>query len=194
MGISIRDLAATPKALVPKAGSGSITGLAGVRAVSTPILVDLNDRPSKAMIVRGGKEVATPVLNPGRASQVLENFVPIVRFNEPRSVRQSVSPGTLVARGTAIDLDFLAPELVTLGIFEGVHADLQARSVTAIAPMLVDPEIVPLLDKSVTDMTAAERQNLTVKLQAANVSVDDAVPDRSLAAALAGLKTAQAFR
>ena len=59
MGISIRNLVAPPKALD--------TSIALSKAV-TPIVVDLAEAPSKATIVRNGKEVATPTIDPARAS------------------------------------------------------------------------------------------------------------------------------
>jgi len=158
------------------------------------VVVDLGASASRANILRDGKEVATPVVNIERAASVLENFIPIARINEPRSVRQSIAAGTIVTRGTVVDVDFLAPEQVTLGIFEGVHADLRARSVTSLAALLADPEVSTALAKPDDTLTAADRQNLTVKLQAANVGVDDTTSDRSLGAALVGLRTAQAFR
>ena len=143
--------------------------------------------------MRGGIDVDTPIANPGRAASILENFAPIIRQAEPRSVRQSIAPGTIVTRGTAIDVELLAPDLVTLGIFEGVHTDLRATNVTALATLLQDPEVSTAIAKPTTALTATERQNLSAKLAAANVTVDDTVADRSLTAAIAGLRTAKAF-
>jgi hypothetical protein len=167
---------------------------ATTRAASSNIFVDIDAAPSKAVIVRGGKEVETPTVNLERASAILENFIPVPRVTEPRCVSQSIVSGTLVTRGTAIDVELLQPERVTLGLFEGVHADLRARSVLDLGPLLQDPEIVPLLGKQASELTAAEQQNLTAKLATVNVGVDNAAPDRSLGAALAGLKSANAFR
>jgi len=167
---------------------------AALRNTAAEVVVDLDAAPAKATIVRGTTAVETPSVNLERASSLLENFIPIGHNNDPRGVRQSISEGTIVARGTAIDVDFLTPNQVTLGIFEGVHADLQALTVNAVAPLLQDPEVTSLLKKSTSDLTAAERQNLTAKLATINVGVDDTVPARSLAAAVVGLKTAEVFR
>jgi len=186
-----------PGGLTPIAGVAgtSITGTGrlSAAALSREVVIDLEKEPTHATIVRGGQEIETPVINPTRAASILENFIPLARQTEPRSVRQSIAPGTLVTRGTAIDVDLLAPEQVTLGIFEGIHTDLRARSVTAMATLLQDPEVSIAIAKPATALTEAERQNLTAKLQAANVGVDDTVPERSLGAAIAGLKTAKAF-
>jgi hypothetical protein len=157
-------------------------------------VVDLEATRTKVDIVRGTETVVTPVINPGRAAGLLESFVPVRRVEESRSVKQSIAPGTLVARGTTVDLEFLAPALVSLGLFEGVHADLRARNVLAVAPLLDDPEVVTLVKKDVATLTTAERQNLSAKLAAQNIGVDDANPERSLGAAVMGLKSAQAFR
>jgi hypothetical protein len=167
---------------------------AAVRAAAAEIVVDLDAAPAKATIVRGTTSVETPSVNLERASSLLEDFIPIGHNNDPRGVRQSIAEGTIVARGTAIDVDFLAPSQVKLGIFEGVHADLQNLTVNAVVPLLSDPEVTPLLAKATSDLTAAERQNLTAKLATINVGVDDTVPSKSLAAAVAGLKTAEVFR
>jgi hypothetical protein len=177
------------------AGKAAVLSTAGgLRAVSASVRVDLGGEPSKAIILRGGKEVETPTVNLERASAILENFIPVPRLTEPRAVSQSIVAGTLVTRGTAVDLEFLQPDRVTLGLFEGVHADLRARSVLDLGPLLQDPEIVPLLGKQASELTAAESQNLTAKLGQFNVGVDNTAPDRSLGAALAGLKSANAFR
>jgi hypothetical protein len=157
------------------------------------ITIDVDKEPKFAKIIRGGKEIETPLPNRERADSILENFEPVIRQQEPRSVRQSIAPGTLVTQGTAIDIELLAPERVTLGIFEGVHLDLRPRAVTELNPLLTDPEVLAIIAKPSTTLTAADRQNLSAKLATANVAVDDSVADRSLAAAIAGLKTAQAF-
>ena len=183
-----------------RAGGGSFVGGSALAAATRTsltrkdVVVDLEAAKSRATIVRGGQNVETPVIDPGRASAILDNFVPVGRMAEARSVRQTIAPGTLVSPGTAIDVEFLAPDQVTLGIFEGVHADLRDRNILAVAPLLQDPEVTPLLSKASTDLTAAERTNLQAKLATINVGVDDTVPERSLGAALAGLKTARAFR
>jgi hypothetical protein len=167
---------------------------AATAAISRDVIIDIAEAPTHATIVRHGQEVATPIANPARAASILENFIPIIRQEEPRSVRQSIAPGTIVTRGTAIDIDLLVPEQVTLGIFEGVHTDLRATNVTALATLLQDPEVTTAIAKPTSALTPTERQNLSAKLQAANVTVDDTVPDRSLGAAITGLKAAQAFR
>jgi hypothetical protein len=167
---------------------------AAARATVSDVVVDLDAAPAKATIVRGTTAVETPSINLERASGLLENFIPVAHNNDPRGVRQSIAEGTIVARGTAVDVDFLTPNQVTLGIFEGVHADLQNLTVNGVASLLQDPEVTPLLQKSTNDLTAAERQNLTAKLATINVGVDDTVPSRSLAAAVVGLKTAEVFR
>jgi hypothetical protein len=157
-------------------------------------VVDLEATKTKATIVRGTESVETPVINPVRATGILDSFIPIRRTEEARSVKQSIAAGTLVARGTAVDLEFLAPANVSLGLFEGVHADLRTRNVLAVAPLLDDPEVVTLVKKDVGTLTVDERQNLSVKLAAQGVTVDETNPDRSLGAAVMGLKSAQAFR
>jgi hypothetical protein len=158
------------------------------------VVVDIGSPATKATIVRGGKEVETPVANPERSAALLENFVPLARNTEPRSVRQTIAAGTLVTLGTAVDVEFLAPDHVTLGIFEGVHTDLRAQNVMALVPLLQDTEVTTLIGKPSADLTDADKQNLRTKLQTVNVAVDDTVPERSLGAAIVGLKTAQAFR
>jgi hypothetical protein len=176
--------------------AGTIRGTANptlAAALAREVVVEVDKEPTHATIVRGGLEVETPVVNPTRAASILENFTPVIRQEEPRSVRQSIAAGTLVTHGTAIDIELLAPAQVTLGIFEGVHLDLRPVAVTALNPLLTDPEVLQIIAKPTTALTPADRQNLTAKLATANVAVDDAVPDRSLTAAIAGLKTAKAF-
>lgn len=162
--------------------------------VPTEKVVDLEATKTTATIVRGTEAVETPVINMTRATGLLDAFVPIRRTEAPRAVKQTIAAGTLVARGTSVDLEFLAPANVVLGLFDGVHADLRAASVVSVAPLLNDPEIVTALKKDTSTLTAAERQNVGAKLAAANVTIDESVPERSLGAAFAALKSAQAFR
>lgn len=171
----------------------SLSAAAALRPEVTKV-VDLEATRTKVDIVRGTESVVTPVINPGRATGILESFVPIRRTEEARSVKQSIAPGTLVARGTTVDLEFLAPALVSLGLFEGVHADLRTRNVLAVAPLLDDPEVTTLMKKDVGALTVDERQNLSAKLAAQSITLDESVPERSLGAAVMGLKSAQAFR
>jgi len=176
-----------------RAGIRDVSAAAALRPEVTKV-VDLEATRTKVDIVRGTETVVTPVINPVRATGILEAFVPIRRTEEARSVKQSIAAGTLVARGTAIDLEFLAPANVLLGLFEGVHADLRTRNVMTVAPLLDDPEVVTLVKKDVGTLTVDERQNLSVKLAAQGVTVDETNPERSLGAAVMGLKSAQAFR
>ena len=136
----------------------------------------------------------TPVINLTRATGLLDAFVPVRRTEEARAVKQTIVAGTLVARGTTIDLEFLAPTHVVLGIFDGVHADLRASSVLSVASLLDDPEVSAALKKNTSELTATERQNVGAKFAAANVAIDDAVPEKSMGAAFMALKSAQAFR
>lgn len=182
MGISIRP--------------AKVTGatLAAAARIPTEKVVDLDATRVKATIVRGTESVETPVVNLTRATGLLDAFVPVRRTEEARAVKQTISAGTLVARGTSVDLEFLAPTHVVLGLFDGVHMDLRASSVLTVAPLLDDPEVVAALRKDSVTLTTSERQNVTAKFAAANVTIDESVPERSLGAAFAALKSAQAFR
>lgn len=163
-----------------------------VRLPPTDVTVDLDAAPQRANIVRDGKEIVPPVANPTRSADLLQQFVPMARILEPRSVRQSIAPGTLVSRGTAVDVDFLAPDKVKVGIFDGVHLDLRNALVPSLANLLNDPEVAAALAKP--DLTDAEKLNLRTKLATVSVTVDDNVPEKSLGAAITGLRAAQAFR
>lgn len=188
MGSSIR-----PGLLSATAISKASTLSASAR-IATEKVVDLEATRTKATIVRGTEAVETPVINLTRASGLLDAFVPVRRTEEARAVKQTIVAGTLVARGTTIDLEFLAPALVVLGIFDGVHADLRASSVLSVASLLDDPEVSAALKKGSSELTATERQNVGAKFAAAHVTIDDAVPEKSMGAAFAALKSAQAFR
>ena len=188
MGSSLRPgLAAA--AAIPKTSV-----LATAVRIPTEKVVDLEATRTKATIVRGTETVETPVINLTRATGLLDAFVPVRRTEEARAVKQTIVAGTLVARGTTIDLEFLAPTHVVLGIFDGVHADLRASSVLSVASLLDDPEVSAALKKNTSELTATERQNVGAKFAAANVAIDDAVPEKSMGAAFMALKSAQAFR
>jgi hypothetical protein len=193
MGTPFRPFRATRVAPATELSTAALNLAAASRVPVSDVVVDLGSAASRATIVRGGREVETPVINAERAASVLEAFVPRERNTEPRSVQQSIAPGTLVTRGTALDVEFLTPDQVVIGMFEGVHADLAARNVTSLSALLRDSEVTTVLAKPTADLTDADKQNLTAKLQTVNVAVDDTVSTRSLGAAIAGLKAAQAF-
>lgn len=201
MGSSFRFGALSPAVLkaattptTPTVSASVLPSLAAALRTDTPKVVDLEATTVTAKIVRGTEAVETPAINIARASGILDNFIPIPRIGVPRGVKQSIAAGTLVARGTSVDLEFLAPNLVQLGLFDGVHADLRALTVPAVATLLDDPEVASALKKDATTLTAAEKQNVSVKLAAQGVTVDDTVADKSFGAALVGLKSAMAFR
>src|SRR4051794_12639708 len=80
---------ATTSTTAGKAATATAAGAAAARASTAGVFVDLGEAPSRAVIVRGGKEVETPTVNLERASAILENFIPISRATEPRAVSQS---------------------------------------------------------------------------------------------------------
>jgi hypothetical protein len=157
--------------------------------------VDVGDKPITPTIVRGGEEVVAPPLNPGKIDDLITRLVPIRRVQVPRSVSQSIAPGTMVAKGTPIDLVFVPVSDIDFSLFDNVHEDLKVKTVESILPLIKDTLVAPILQKSrVEDLSEAEVKTLTEKLQTHQIAVDDASPTRSISIAFNSLKNAKAFQ
>jgi hypothetical protein len=157
--------------------------------------VEVGTQPVVPTIVRGGQEVMAPPLNVGKVGDLIGRLVPITRVLVPRAVSQSIAPGTLVAKGTPVDVVFVPVSDIDFSLFDNVHDGLKNLSVESVLPVIADPAIAPILQKaSASDLTDADKQTLVAKLQPLGVAVDDSVATKSTATLFDSLKSAKAFQ
>jgi hypothetical protein len=188
-GIGVRVGAAT------RAGAASTGVSAGAAALreARVVTVDVSDRPVIPSILRGGVVLTAPAVNPAKVDELIGRLGPIQRITLPRVLSQSIEAGTRVPRGTPVNIVLVPVNDIPFGIFDNVHAQLAGRSVSAVAAVLANPQVSPILSKDPATVTEAERSTITQALGAIDVGVNDADPTTSFNAAFESLKVAQAF-
>ena len=157
--------------------------------------VEVGTQPVVPTIVRGGQEVMAPPLNVGKVDDLIGRLVPIVRTAVPRAVSQSIAPGTMVAKGTPIDVVFVPVSDIDFSLFDNVHDGLKNLSVESVLPIVADPAVASILQKgAASDLTDADKQTLVAKVQPLGVTVNDTVTSESTATLFDSLKNARAFQ
>lgn len=180
---------------------GSITSTASIKNVAATTgrisdpRIDVSNEILIPTIVRGGHEVPAPKIDTRIVEDVISRYTPIKRIAVPRAVSQSVPPGTRVAKGTPVDLVFVAVADLDMSLFTDVHADFRTRNVAAVLPIVEDPAVLPILEKtSFEQLTDADKATLSARLGANNIGVVEADPTRTLKIAFDSLQSARAFQ
>ncbi len=155
--------------------------------------IEVGSRPAEAVIVRDGIEVKAPALSRTRVQAFDDRLQPIVAYNTPRVVQQSVAPGTRVAKGSTVDLALVAPQHIRLNLLENSHTSFQNMTVLTATPIVQSAKAI--LDRRATaaDMTTEERSQLQGILAQNNIPVDDQNPATSMDAAFRTLQGAKAY-
>jgi hypothetical protein len=183
--------AAAPSAAVAAAGAAAAASAIAVRNIS----VEVSDLPIVPTIVREGKEIIPPAFSANRIDDFLAHTSVLPRIRLPVAVSQSIPAGTMVAKGTPVDIVLVPASDIDFGLLQQVHGDLAALPITAALPLVNDPQISPLLARaSAADLSADEKAIVTNKLKSTlNVTVDDTNPAKTFELAFDSLKSAQAF-
>ena len=153
--------------------------------------------PVQAKVVREGFKVPPVEFNPSKEAFFLDNLEIINLKDEPRVVSQSVRAGTMLPRGTTVDLVLTPPTQIPVDIFEQPHLALANKKVFELNEgILSDPSIREKLlqhDRP-DDLAPADRQQLTQKFAQAGIQIDDANANTSFASAFNTMRKALAFR
>ena len=165
------------------------TGTVGFKNV----IVDVGSETVVPTIVRRGKEITPPSFNTARIDDFLSHSTTVPRPQIPVAVSQSIPAGTMVPKGTPVDLVFVPTSSIKFELLDNVHDDLKALAITDALPVIGDPTVIPILQKSSTDLTADERALVVNKLKTINVTVDDTNPAKTFDLAFSSLKAAEAF-
>lgn len=160
--------------------------------------IDLTPRIETPNVVREGFRVPIPALDVSRSQFLLDDLVILPPRDQPRVLGQSIRPGTLVPRGTAVDLTLAPPSVIMFDIFEAPHADLLGKPVTEVTEGLLQNSQVRealLRFESPADVPAADKTMLINAFRGANVQVDDAAGgNKGFDAAFNSIRGALAFR
>jgi hypothetical protein len=158
--------------------------------------VDLSEKTTSSKQVREGFLVPATTINKQRAEFTLEQLPAAPRPSIPRVVTQSIVAGTHVSPGTVVDLVLAPKQSLPFGIFDRVHADLQAKTIDFLDDVIENPDVrkLVLTFDSGDTMTAAEKQVITTAMAQKQITVKPDDADRSFNAMFEGLRTAAAFR
>lgn len=161
------------------------------------VLVEVDDKPAVAKVVREGFQVPAVQINQQATDFFLGGLVPLQPRQTPRVVSQSIKAGTKVNAGTVVDLILAPPTAIPFTIFDNVHKDLRTRNVAALTDgILQDAATRQTLLKyeKASDVPAAEKTALTVQFASASIGVSEAAPETSFEAAFNSARGALAFK
>ena len=158
--------------------------------------VDLSEKTTSSKQVREGFLVPATTINKQRAEFALNQLPVAQRPSIPRVVTQSIVAGTHVSPGTVVDLVLAPKQSLPFGIFDGIHADLQTRSIDFLDDVIENPDVRKLVLSfdSGDQMSPAEKQVITTEMARKQVTVNPDDAGRSFNAMFEGLRTAAAFR
>ena len=157
--------------------------------------VEIGDKPIKAVIIRDGKEIKTPTVDSGRILDFIGGLKPVDRRTTPRLVQQSIPAGTFVARGTPVDLVFVPPADINVGILDGIHVGMRDRSVSHLLGLLDDDALKAVVNKGdARQLTDADRTLLKNTFEREGIEIDDGDAGKSTDMAYKTLLDIQAFK
>jgi hypothetical protein len=158
--------------------------------------VDLSEKTTSSKQVREGFVVPAAAINKQKAEFALEQLPVAPRPSIPRIVTQSIAPGTHVSPGTVVDLVLAPKQSLPFGIFEGVHVDLQERTLDFLDDVIerADLRKAVLSKDSADQLSDAEKQLITTEMARKDVTVNPDDAGRSFDAMFEALRTAAAFR
>jgi hypothetical protein len=157
------------------------------------ITIDVGPGPINPIIFRGGKEITPPNFNIDKVDDFISHTSVLPRLRLPVTLSQSIPAGTMVAKGTPVDIVLVPASDLNFGLLDQVHQDMINLPITAALPLIGDPQVAPLLDKDPAELNADQKQIISQKLAALNVQVDDSNPAKTFALAFNALKSAEAF-
>jgi hypothetical protein len=101
-----------------------------------------------------------------------------------------------VSPGTVVDLVMAPKQTLPYGIFDGVHADLQFKTIDFLDDVIENANVRRLVVgvDSPDKLTAAEKQIITTEMSKKQIAVSATDASRSFDAMFEGLRTAAAFR
>jgi hypothetical protein len=159
-------------------------------ARESTVFVDVAERSTRAQVSRGGLPLGETPVNAEAISSFLDERVVV----QTKTVRQSIQPGTAVARGTAIDIVLADAADLPVRVIPNVHAAFQDLTMKQLNDKFATNAVVRDIVRRRTgadELTAAERETLTSAFQAANVPIN---PNAPVEAAFAGVRAAFTFQ
>src|SRR5438093_6890882 len=160
------------------------------------VFVDLTEDVKSAQIVRRGYQVPAAKVDVAQAAKIIGDLQVVDPKVLPRVLSQSITPGTRVTAGTAVDLVLAPKSAIPVDIFQGVHAAFKGKSLTFTDPIATDADArkILLTYEHPEDVPAVEKQTLTGVLTRNGVAIDDSKTETSFNAAFDTMRSAMAFQ
>jgi hypothetical protein len=156
---------------------------------------EVSEIVSVPQVTRDGHLVRTVNLNDDRVAELVDRLKVPPRSSLPRVVTQSVAAGTLVQRGTAIDLTLVRPVDIKFDVFGKVHSALLNRSVASmLAAMPANVTSIVAAKEGPATLTAAERDTVTTFLNSQQIATAGGVNENSFEAVYGVLVDSQVFK
>lgn len=157
--------------------------------------IEVGDITKVTQVTRDGQLVRAPTLDSERVNDLIDRLVVPPRNRLPRVVGQSVPPGTLVQRGTAVDLTLVSPDDTTFDVFGTVHTALRTKTIGSI--LTATPAPVTAIVNAKPDpatLTTAERTTVTAFLQGQQIPTAGGINENSFESVYGRLVDIQAFK
>lgn len=159
---------------------------------SSTVFVEVRPSSVAAEVARAGSMLPAVAIDSRIVDSILDRLPPV----STKVVSQSVTPGTAVPRGTAVDLVLARPIDLPGRIIPGIHEALKGRTIADIGQQLIEaqPVVKDIVRRKAqaSDLTDAERQTVRTALAQNGVEVTD-VPGFDLNAAYTGLQAGYLF-
>lgn len=156
------------------------------------VFVEIGEAVKSAQIVREGATVPILDLDLDIVEETLAGTTRVVN----KVVSQSVSPGTSVPQGTAVDIILAPPRRLPIRIIRDAHVVLADRTMGEVFDSFVkdNPAVRRAVARNQTaeTLTETDRAAITTALQSAEVPVSDE-PGRSVESAFTALQAAFTF-
>ncbi len=161
------------------------------------VVVDVGNT-TELTVLRDGEAIPTPKIDPdiidGKIGDV---WIPLPPVQRMKVVSQTIEPGTVVEKGTEVDLVMAPVGVIPSDIFEDIHSGYQGKNIFEITEgnVLKDKRARKLLSKheSVEDLSEEDRTFLREKFQSDGIEIDDAASDKSMQKAWNTARSAMAF-
>ncbi|HET7503173.1 MAG TPA: hypothetical protein VFK02_19270 [Kofleriaceae bacterium] len=166
-----------------------------IKAASSALSIEVGDITKVTQVTRDGQLVRAPTLSEDHVADLLDRLAVPPRNRLPRVVGQSVTPGSLVQRGTVVDLTLVSPDDTTFEVFGPVHPALRTKTVGTILTAMPTPVTTIVNAKpDPATLSATERTTVTQFLQTQQIATAGGTAENSFESVYGRLIDAQAFK
>lgn len=168
------------------------------RNVNQPIIVDLNDKPAIANVVRGGFRVPSVRPDNDRLEALLSGMRILEPTKVPRVLDQNIAAGTRVSVGTTVDLILAPREDIIIGIFDDIHIDVKDTSIGELLDRVKDQNDLRGLVLKYENATEVEENDKVIISdligQFAEITISEGKPGQGFSNAFNSVRVALAFK